>query len=48
MYFNIYEEIELGELHRIPNLFVLYNKHDETITRNPFNITNIKIKNLRI
>ena len=41
MYFNKYEEIELGELHRIPNLFVLYNKHYKTNTRNPFNIPKI-------
>ena len=40
MYFNNYEEIELGELHLIPNLFVLYNKHDKTINYNgrSFNI----------
>lgn len=34
MYFNKYEETEIGDLHHIPNLFVLYNKYDNTITYN--------------
>ena len=34
MYLNIYKEDDIGDLHRIPNLFVLYNKSDKTISYN--------------
>ena len=34
MHLNIYEEDDIGDLYRIPNLFVLYNKSDKTITYN--------------
>lgn len=34
MYFNIYKEHDIGKLHRLQNLFVLYNIIDKTIIYN--------------